>query len=155
MALLLAFDNLLTNLRLRLRGQNAQYPTDDGPELRNGVTVDRALDAAGNYVRHEHEWQLHDYRATFPQGQQLRSIIAIARLSTAMPIDDDDAEEAYAQYTLTDPGPMILDLLSGYEEKGQNATYEDVEEKLKFAGLRTIEVTFERRRGARGATTPE
>jgi hypothetical protein len=46
--LVLAFDNLLTDIRLRLRGEQNAYCTNDGPELRNGVTVDRALDAAGN-----------------------------------------------------------------------------------------------------------
>lgn len=152
LSVLLAFDNLLTDLRTRLRGERNAYCTNDGPELRHGVTVDRALDAAGNYLRHEHEWRLHDYRATFPEGQQLRSIWAIARLSTTEPIDPSDGAEAYAQYTQTNPGPMILDLLCEYERKGPDASYEDAERKVMEAGMRTIQVSFERMRQARAAS---
>jgi hypothetical protein len=155
LSLLMAFDNLLTDVRIRLRGERNAYCTDDGPDLRNGVTVDRALDAAGNYLRHENEWRLHDYRATFPEGQQLRSIRAIAQLSTSDVIDADDSEGAYAQYTLTSPGPMILDMLCNYELRGSDASYDDAEGKVLQAGMCTISVTFDRMRAAREASSSE
>jgi hypothetical protein len=151
LSLLLAFDNLLTDVRIRLRGEQNAYCTNDGPELRNGVTVDRALDAVGNYLRHENEWRLHDYRTTYPSGQQLRSIWAIARLSTSEPIGADDGEGAYAQYTLTRPGPMILDMLADYERKGAEASYEDAESKVREAGMCTVRASFERMRAARAS----
>lgn len=140
-ALLLALDGLLSNLRVRVR-RGRERCTDDGPELRNGVTVDRALDAIGNYVRHEHEWRLHDYRGTWPDNRQLRSIAAIAKLSTTMPIEWDDAEEAYIQYTQTNPTIMLLDMLSNFEDYGPDSSYENVERKVLDAGICTIKATF-------------
>jgi hypothetical protein len=143
--LLLALDGMLTDLRVRLRGKEQPWCTCDGPELRNGVTVDRALDAVGNYIRHEYEWQVHDYRATFPEGRELKSIIALARLSTSMPIEEGDSEAAYEQYTLTRPALMVLDLLCEFERDGPSATYATVERKMLDAGNCTILKTFESR----------
>jgi hypothetical protein len=140
-ALLLALDGLLSDLRTRTRNGDDRC-TDDGPELAHGVTVDRALDAVGNYVRHAHEWRLHDYRQTWPNKRQLRSIIALARLSTTMPIKDNDAEEAYKTYTETNPPLMVLDLLCDYEQNGPSASYENVERKILEAGVCIIRASF-------------
>ena len=93
--LILALDGLLSEIRFSL--SDSDVCRDDGPELRNGVTVDRALDAAGNYMRHSHEWFSHDWKPTWPQGQQLVSIRAIAKLFAPYPIDDE--QDAYMAFT--------------------------------------------------------
>jgi hypothetical protein len=60
--------------------------------------------------------------------------LAIAKLSTSMPIEPDEAEEAYIRYTVTNPPLMGLDLLCDYKRYGDAATYENVEAKLLDAG---------------------
>jgi hypothetical protein len=128
--ILLALDGALSDLRMRLRKNDRC--TDDGQELRYGVTVDRALDAVGNYVRHRHEWLMHDFAATWPNETQIRSVKPIAQLSTRMPIES--AQDAYIQFTLADPPAMILDLLCGFDSHGYDCTFESVEAKVLAAG---------------------
>ena len=145
-ALLLALDALLSELRSRLRSGKTRCH-DEGPHLNRSVTVDRALDAAGNWVRHEYEWRLHDLAGTWPNDQQLRSIVPLAQLSTVMPISGDDTKEAYAAYTEIDPPLLVLDLLSDYSEFGPEAKYETVQGKVIDAGIYIIKNTFARARG--------
>lgn len=55
--------------------------------------------------RHRHSHMLSRQSREFsePLCRELSSIIALARLTTTMPIGDDDSEAAYEQYTLTRP----------------------------------------------------
>jgi hypothetical protein len=139
-SLLLPLDNLLGDLRFRLSG--SERCRDDGPQLLHGVTVDRALDAFGNYFRHEHEWRNLDVSNNLPNKEQLRSMLPIARLSTTMPIGDDEAAEAYIQYTLTSPAILILDLLCDFKKYGPDTSYDVVEQKIFHAGVATIARVF-------------
>ena len=59
-----------------------------------------------------------------------------------MPIEWDDAEEAYIQYTQTNPTIMLLDMLSNFEDYGPDSSYENVERKVLDAGICTIKATF-------------
>lgn len=135
-SLLLALDGSLRDLRIRMNGKSDRC-TGDGPELRHGVTVDRALDAAGNYARHGHEWLMHDYRETWPEGRQLSSIQVLAQLRTARPTDDN--REAYMEFTLTNPPLLVMDLLCDFEERGYESSYDAVQAKISAAAECTIE----------------
>lgn len=133
--LILMLDDFLSKIRFSLTGFDACR--DDGPELRNGVTIDRALDAAGNYVRHSHEWFAHDWKSTWPQGQQLTSIRAIARLFAPYPIENE--QEAYIAFTrVSYPMISLLDLLSDYEKNGNDSRYAIVEVKVREAAIASV-----------------
>lgn len=137
--MLLVLDGFLSEIRFSLTGSD--ICRDDGPELRNGVSVDRALDAAGNYVRHSHEWFSHDWKPTWPQGQQLRSIQAIAKLFAPYSIDNE--QDAYMAFTrVSYPMSSILDLLSDYENRGNDAEYATVEAMIREAALATARRAF-------------
>lgn len=138
-ALMLPLDGLLTSLRFGLKGSGVCY--EDGPELRNGVTVDRAVDAIGNFVRHRDEWFAHDYADTWPNTQQLRSVRPLALLSAPHPIDD--AKDAYMAFTsISLPPAFVLDLLGDYEALDAEMTWRVVESHIYAAALKSIERRF-------------
>jgi hypothetical protein len=137
--LLVPLDAMLGGLRFRLFGSDVCK--DHGPILRNDKTVDRALDAIGNYVRHAFEWFSHDYHDTQPTAQQERSIKPLAQIYTSRPITD--AEDAYEEFTLIPlPPAFVLDLLADYEMAGPRMTYRTVEAKVYAAALKSIECRF-------------
>ena len=132
-------DALLTSLRFGLKGSGEC--SDDGPDLRNGVSVDRAVDAIGNYVRHRDEWFAHDYADTWPSKRQLRSVRPLAQLSTSRPIAD--AQDAYVEFTsIPLPPAFVLDLLGDYETLGPEMTWRIVESRIYAAALKSIEKRF-------------
>jgi hypothetical protein len=138
-ALMLPLDALLTSLRFGLTGNG--MCTDDGPELRNGVTVDRAVDAIGNYVRHRDEWFSHDYAETWPNERQMRSVRPLALLYSSQQIED--ARAAYMAFTsISLPPAFVLDLLGDYEALGAEMTWRVVESRIYAAALRSIERRF-------------
>lgn len=135
-ALAMSLDSVLTSLRFRLFGKDVCC--DHGPQLRNGVTVDRALDAIGNYVRHGWEWFSHDYGSTWPSKQQTRSIAPLAQLHTTRPIGD--SEDAYQEFTLiTMPATFVVDLLGDYATLGPKMTFAVIEHKVSLAAMSSIE----------------
>jgi hypothetical protein len=144
-ALVMPLDAMLAKFRFNLFGD--YRCKDDGPELRNGVTVDRALDAVGNYARHEYEWFAHDRKDTWPEGQQKRSITPLAKLHTSCPIEDN--RDAYMEFTSIEiPAAFVLDLIGNYETDGPDMTYRTVESKVYAAALKSIERRFPKAAGS-------
>ena len=113
--LMLPLDAFLTSLRCALTGD--ETCTDDGPELRNGVTVDRAVDAVGNYVRHRDGWFAHDFADTWPSKRQMRSVQPLAQLRSSTPLHCP--KDAYIEFTsIPLVAAYVLDLLGDYENLG-------------------------------------
>ena len=137
--LLLPLDAMLSSLRFALT--SCDRCTDDGPELRNDVMVDRAIDAIGNYVRHRHEWFSHDYAKTWPTKQQMWSVKPLAQLHTSRTIED--AEDAYMEFTeISLPPAFVLDLLGNYSVDGPDMSFGTVESMVYSAALNSIKRRF-------------
>ena len=138
-AMLLPLDSFLGSLRFMLFGND--HCRDDGPVLRYSITVDRALDAIGNYARHSFEWFAHDFNNTWPSSFQHKSIRPLAQLTTPGRIDDPAA--AYRAFTAVElPGAYVLDLLAKYGIDGPRASYKTVEGVVYAAALGSINRRF-------------
>jgi len=137
--ILRTMDDLLSSVVTAYTGKDK--PLDLGPALVAEVSVDRLLDAVGNYVRHRPEWELTMLERGAFTKQQLDSIRPLARVLTGHA--DIDGIEAY-KALIEEPMPSlrVLDLLSGYTNGQGRGSYEHLEAMVAETASRIIDEKF-------------